>query len=73
MKKTCEICGNIFETKPRGSSRKYCFVCSPEIKKGKLLSLILERLLNINLLNIREDDANAVDMIKIRMLYAFII
>ena len=35
MKKTCEICGNIFETKPKGSSRKYCFICSLEIKKGE--------------------------------------
>ncbi len=32
--KTCEICGNLFEPKPTGQSRKYCFDCSPSYVKG---------------------------------------
>ena len=34
MTKKCEICGNEFETKPNGASRKYCFDCSPSYPKG---------------------------------------
>ena len=34
MLKECEICGQEFETKANGSSRKYCFVCSPSYPKG---------------------------------------
>ena len=33
--KKCEICGNEFETKPNGNSRKYCFECSPSYPKGE--------------------------------------
>ena len=32
--KTCEICGNLFEPKSTGQSRKYCFDCSPSYIKG---------------------------------------
>lgn len=34
MIKKCEICGKEFETKTNGSSRKYCFECSPSYPKG---------------------------------------
>lgn len=34
MIKNCEICGNEFETKPNGGTRKYCFDCSPSYPKG---------------------------------------
>jgi len=34
MIKKCEICGQEFETKPNGTSRKYCFECSPSYPKG---------------------------------------
>ena len=34
MTKQCLICGKEFETLPNGSSRKYCFDCSPSYKKG---------------------------------------
>ena len=34
MLKKCEICGEEFETKANGSSRKYCFICSPSYPKG---------------------------------------
>jgi 5-methylcytosine-specific restriction endonuclease McrA len=32
--KICEICGAEFEPKAGGSSRKYCFECSPSYPKG---------------------------------------
>lgn len=34
MLKKCEICGVEFETKTNGTSRKYCFECSPSYPKG---------------------------------------
>ena len=34
MIKTCEICGKEFEVKPNGTTRKYCFDCSPSYSKG---------------------------------------
>ena len=34
MIKKCLICGNEFETLPKGGSRKYCFQCSPSYPKG---------------------------------------
>lgn len=34
MIKNCEICGAEFETLTNGTSRKYCFKCSPSYPKG---------------------------------------
>ena len=34
MTKICEICQQEFETVPGGTSRKYCFECSPSYAKG---------------------------------------
>ena len=34
MEKICLICGEKFNTIPKGESRKYCFNCSPSYIKG---------------------------------------
>ena len=34
MVKSCQICGNEFETVKGGNNRQYCFECSPQYPKG---------------------------------------
>lgn len=44
MIKKCIICGKEFETLPNGTSRKYCFECSPSYPKGGSRALTMKAL-----------------------------
>lgn len=44
MIKQCEICGKEFEPLPNGSTRKYCFECSPSSLKGESRSKTISAL-----------------------------